>query len=118
MTAGRWGGEDGPAACTLPLAARSEGEHGSRGSARHVAWPHTDVRKGLGWLSQGAGRFLESKAGRGSTADDGPVAGSQRRDPSSGPGPAPLSLSCPICGTGISVGASSPPSPGSGSWDI
>lgn len=103
--------EEGPAAYTLPSAARSEGKQGSRGSARHVAWLHTDFQKGLGCLSQEAGLFLESKAGWGSTVNDGLVAGSQRRDPSSSPGPALPSLSCLICSTGIFVGALSPPTP-------
>lgn len=71
----------------------------------HVAQPHTDFQEGLGCLSQQAGPLLESKTG---WTSDGLVAGSQRRDLSSSPRPAPLSLNFLSCSTGIFLGASSP----------
>lgn len=74
----------------------------------HVAQPHTDFQEGLGCLSQQAGPLLESKTGWASAVDDGLAAGSQRRDLSSSPRPAPLSLNFLSCSTGIFLGASSP----------
>lgn len=85
--------------------------HGPRASKAqaallaHVAQPHTDFQEGLGCLSQQAGPLLDSKTG---WASDRLAAGSQRRDLSSSPRPAPRSLNFLSCSTGIFLGASSP----------